>query len=176
MKTGKTIAAHGQIAVRSTTPEDVDFVLETERHAHNTPFIREWSREKHCLAINDPSIAHWIVEAKPNGHPVGYVILLGVGNNDGSVEFKRIAIAEKGKGFGRDAVRIIKKVAFEQLGVHRVWLEVVEHNLRAKHIYESEGFVCEGVHREAARMLDKYESLIVMSMLECEYHQAENAT
>ena len=174
--TGKSSTASDQVAVRPTTVEDVDFVLEAERHPQNAPFIREWSREQHCSAIGDDSIAHWILEAGPNGRRVGYVILLGIGNPDGSVEFKRIAITEKGKQFGRNAVRIIKKIAFEQLGAHRVWLEVVERNARAKHVYETEGFVCEGVHREAARIMGGYESLVVMSMLASEYKAETEAT
>jgi diamine N-acetyltransferase len=41
--------------------------------------------------------------------------------------------------------------------------------MRACHLYESEGFVREGVLRECIWNGETYESLIVMSMLEQEY-------
>jgi RimJ/RimL family protein N-acetyltransferase len=89
------------------------------------------------------------------------------GLSDRAVEFKRIVIKEKGNGFGRAAVRFIKKYVFEELGFNRLWLEVLENNERAYQLYKSEGFVDEGVHREWQG--DKYISLIVMSMLRGEY-------
>jgi len=64
---------------------------------------------------------------------------------------------------------MVKKLCFEEWRAHRLWLDVKEHNMRARHLYESEGFVREGVLRECIRNGETYESLIVMSMLEQEY-------
>ena len=89
---------------------------------------------------------------------------------DKSIEFKRIVISEKGKGFGREAVQLVKKIAFETLGAHRLWLEVMEHNGRACQLYQSEGFVSEGLHRESFKQGEKYISLRIMSILADEYN------
>ncbi len=43
-------------------------------------------------------------------------------------EFKRIVIGRKGEGFGRAAVRRVKNMVFDEYKVHRLWLEVMEHN------------------------------------------------
>ena len=64
-----------------------------------------------------------------------------------SLEFRRIVITDKGKGYGRESLRLIKKMAFEELSAHRLWLDVKDHNLRARHVYEAEGFMVEGVLR-----------------------------
>jgi RimJ/RimL family protein N-acetyltransferase len=48
---------------------------------------------------------------------------------------------------------------FDELGAHRLWLDVFEHNARARHVYRSMGFAEEGVDG----------SLVVMSMGEDEY-------
>jgi diamine N-acetyltransferase len=64
------------------------------------------------------------------------------------VEFKRIVVNEKGSGFGHEAVRLVKREVFERYRAHRLWLDVFEHNQRAKALYLSEGFKIEGMLRE----------------------------
>ena len=157
------------VRFRPARPEDLDFVIAQEVHDENSAYIRHWSREKHLAAINDPNSAHFIVETIRGERPVGFVILIGVQEPDGNLEFKRIAISEKGNGYGREAVRLIKKFAFEETRTHRLWLEVVEGNKRAFDLYASEGFITEGAHRESAVMRGQRVSLIAMSMLRREY-------
>jgi RimJ/RimL family protein N-acetyltransferase len=85
------------------------------------------------------------------------------------VELKRIVLQAKGQGLGRACVRLLKQMAFRDLHAHRFWLDVKSENLRAQQLYLSEGFVVEGTLREAVRLADGYDSLVVMSMLEGEY-------
>lgn len=155
--------------MRPTTEADLDFVLRTERDPENAQFVLQWPLAKHRNAIRDPSLAHWIIQAAPDSRAVGYVILLGVGSSDRNIQLKRIALLEKGKRFGREALRLIKQVAFERWGVHRLWLDVMQHNERAYHLYRSEGFVTEGILRECEKVGDHFVSLVVMSILESEY-------
>jgi RimJ/RimL family protein N-acetyltransferase len=157
------------ITVRPTSEADLDTVLAMERSDENTPYIRQWAREKHLQAINDKNIGHFVIQAAEDNRIVGYIILIGLENPDMAVEFKRIVINEKGNGYGRAAVRFIKKYVFEELGFHRLWLEVLENNERAYQLYKSEGFVDEGVHRESLRQGETFFSLRVLSMLSSEY-------
>ncbi|KPK50926.1 MAG: hypothetical protein AMS22_11580, partial [Thiotrichales bacterium SG8_50] len=78
-------------------------------------------------------------------------------------------IAQKGKGIGRKAVKIVKQLAFEKYGIHRLWLEVMRNNNRARKLYKSEGFQEEGIHRESLKVENSFVDLLVMSMLEQEY-------
>lgn len=78
-------------------------------------------------------------------------------------------ISEKGEGFGRQALRMMKKYAFENSGAHRLWLEVLENNQRAIDLYLSERFILEGNHRESFKYKGKFYSLKVMSFLTGEY-------
>ena len=157
------------IRFRPTRREDLDYVMAQETHDENSAYIRHWTREKHLSTLSDPNFGHFIVETIEDQRPVGFVILIGVQEPDGNLEFKRLAISEKGNGYGRHAVRLIKQFAFDQTNTHRLWLEVVENNDRAFKLYESEGFVTEGTHRESAVMRGQRVSLIVMSMLLREY-------
>jgi len=157
------------ISLRPTTIIDLDLVIQMERDYENEGFIRQWSVDKHKSAISDDSIAHLIIESASEKRILGYIILLGINDPDGNIEFKRIVVREKGKGYGRKAVRLVKRFAFEKQNCHRLWLEVMENNQRAYKLYESEGFIPEGVHRESLKQGDKYISLKVMSILAQEY-------
>ena len=114
-------------------------------------------------------MAHLIIETESGKRILGYIILLSIDNPDGNIEFKRIVVKEKGKGYGIKAVKLVKKFAFEKQNCHRLWLEVMENNKRAYQLYKSDGFVLEGVHRESLKQGDKYVSLRVMSILAQEY-------
>ena len=114
-----------------------------------------------------------IVEAGPGYPSAGFVILQGCRNPNRSVELKRIVLQAKGHGLGRTCVRLLKRMAFEDLHAHRFWLDVKSLNTRALHLYAREGFVEEGRLRESVRLgpdgADGYDSLVVMSMLDHEY-------
>lgn len=157
------------VVLRPTTIADLDFVLAAEAAPDNRRFVLQWSREQHVTAIGSPNIAHRILEDPLKRQAVGYVILLGLEEPHRSIEFRRLVVTEKGRGYGRAAVRAIKRFAFEEFGAHRLWLDVKEFNHRAKQLYASEGFTTEGLLRECYVGEGGFESVYVMSMLESEY-------
>lgn len=157
------------VRLRETCAEDLDFVLKTENDMENCSYIFQWTRDQHLAAIHNPNVAHFIVERITDESPVGYVILFGLEERHQSIELTRTAFAEKGKGYGREMLRLVKKWAFETKGTHRLWLMVVDHNIRAKQLYISEGFVEEGLHRDAFKFGDRFESIFLLAILEDEY-------
>jgi RimJ/RimL family protein N-acetyltransferase len=165
------IAENNLIGIRKTREDDIPFVLSRERHPDNAPFVGQWKADQHRAALQDSDCGHWIIEAKETGKPAGYVILRGLQNPHASIEFMRIVISEKKKGLGRETLRLVKRIAFEQLQTHRLWLDVRDFNVRAQNLYRSEGFVQEGVLRECRKQEEQYSSLIVMSMLETEWRK-----
>lgn len=127
--------------MRPSSEPDLDFVLKLEADPETAPFIQRWSIEEHLAAIADPDVAHLIVEDAERRVPVGFVILRGLGTE--VIEFRRIAISEKGRGHGTHAIRLVKEAAFGEMGARRLWLDVYDFNDRARSIYEAEGFVAE---------------------------------
>ena len=148
---------------------DLDYVVSLEQAGENVPFITPWERTQHEAAIRFPDFRHFIVEGGEDLAPVGFVLLIGCRNPNLSLELKRMVVQAKGAGFGRAALRMAKKIAFDDLGAHRFWLDVKQHNSRAKALYDSEGFVVEGELRDAVKTASGFESLIVMSMLRSEF-------
>jgi len=158
-----------RVRLRPTMSSDLDFVVSLEQAPENVAFITPWERTQHEAAIRFPDFRHFIVEGGADFAPVGFIILIGCRNPNQSIELKRMVIQAKGAGFGRAALRVSKKVAFDDLGAHRFWLDVKQHNSRAKALYDSEGFVVEGELRDAVKTSGGFQSLIVMSMLRSEF-------
>jgi RimJ/RimL family protein N-acetyltransferase len=165
-----------RVRLRPTMSSDLEFVLTLEQDPANLPFITPWERTQHEAAIRFPDFRHFIVEGGPEGtQAVGFVILIGCKSRHQSLELKRMVVRSKGEGHGRAALREVKKIAFGDLHAHRLWLDVKQHNTRAKALYDSEGFVVEGVLRESVRVESGFESLVVMSMLQPEFVRRREA-
>jgi RimJ/RimL family protein N-acetyltransferase len=60
-------------------------------------------------------------------------------------------------------------MAFEIFHAHRLWLDVKEHNKIARNLYEKQGFTLEGIFRDYVIYENKYENVVLMSILEEEY-------
>ncbi|MFT9497949.1 GNAT family N-acetyltransferase [Anaerosolibacter sp.] len=158
-----------RIVLRTTVESDLDYVLEAEQGPENSPYVAQWSRTQHQEAMKDSDILHLVIEDRMEKRAVGYIIIAGLESTHRSMELKRIVVTDKGKDYGREALQLVKKLTFEKYKVHRLWLDVREHNHRAQKLYLSEGFIKEGLLRECVLYKGKYESIWIMSMLEEEY-------
>ena len=162
--------------LRPTMTSDLEFVLSLEQDPENLAFITPWERTQHEAAIRFPDFRHFIIEGGPDLEAVGFLILIGCRSQHQSLELKRMVVQAKGSGFGRAALRVAKKVAFDDLGAHRFWLDVKARNTRAKALYDGEGFVVEGEIRDAVKVSGGFDSLIVMSMLKPEFEARRAAS
>jgi len=73
------------------------------------------------------------------------------------------------RGFGREAMQLMVKHAFETLNLNRVYLRVDVENVRGIRAYERAGFVREGVLRQAVYRNGYYSDMVVMSVLRSEW-------
>jgi RimJ/RimL family protein N-acetyltransferase len=103
---------------------------------------------------------------KASGQCVGEVVLNDWDNGNSNCGFRTL-LGPKGRdrGLGTESVRMIVGYGFEQLGLHRIALEVYSFNPRARRVYEKVGFVPEGVLRDALRWEDGWVDATVMSIL-----------
>ena len=153
--------------LRDTASADLDFVLSAEADPGASPYLTVNSREQHEAMIADADQRHLIVTEGPDR--LGYLVLRGLEDPHRNVEIRRIVIVDRGRGAGREALRLVVDRAFREHGAHRVWLDVLPHNERALRAYQAVGFVHEGVHREAFLGARGHESLAIMSILEHEW-------
>jgi RimJ/RimL family protein N-acetyltransferase len=79
--------------------------------------------------------------------------------------------AYRGRGYGRDAVRVLLDYAFRLRNLHRVWLTVHANNERAIRCYRACGFVEEGRLREHVWVNGQYVDSVCMGLLRDEWQK-----
>ena len=88
-----------------------------EASPQNAPYIGQWERKQHELAIAYHNIAHFKIVL--DNKIIGYTILIGITNPDRSIQLKRIVVEQKRYGFGRETIRLIKEMVFNKFQAHR---------------------------------------------------------
>jgi len=75
------------------------------------------------------------------------------------------------KGIGTEMLAMLMEYAFYQLGMHRIWTEIIPSNIGSVKSNIKAGLSKEGLRREAKFVNGKFEDLIMFSMLKQEYDQ-----
>lgn len=161
-----------RIRLLNTVASDIDRIIEFEKN--NKQFVHQYSKGKHMALLTDDDCLHLSIRHIDNDHLIGHMIVFGICNHNKVLEFRRITINEKGLGFGRDAIRLLKQLCFENLRFHRLWFDVYDDNDIAIKLYESEGFVKEGTLRDNIKTDNGYRSQRIYSMIENEYIPSHN--
>jgi RimJ/RimL family protein N-acetyltransferase len=107
---------------------------------------------------------------KATGECVGELVLNEWDKDLRSCNF-RVLMGARGRnrGLGTEAIRMLIGYGFEQLGLHRISLDVLDFNPRARRVYEKVGFVTEGVLREAHIWENQWVDDILMAILDHEW-------
>lgn len=129
-----------RILIRKAHLEDADFMHAVELDEENTPWIGNWPLGWRIAKFGDKDFLQTIIE-KEDGTPIGIIIFCDMLHLKTKLQLKRIAILEKGKGYGREALYLAQKLAFEVLGTKHLYLGTKENNLRAQSIYKATGFI-----------------------------------
>ncbi len=137
--------------------EDSDF-LRLFDTSTATPLPLE--RLQHYIVTRQNSNTDFVFAVRRLDDPamLGYIELVNIEWNNG-VGQVGIGIgdpAQRGKGYGREAMTLLLDFAFAELNLYRVQLYVIAYNACAIHLYEKLGFQREGalrayVHRDGAR-------------------------
>jgi RimJ/RimL family protein N-acetyltransferase len=73
--------------------------------------------------------------------------------------------ADRGQGYGRQAIALALDYAWKHLNLHRVHLSVFENNRRAIGAYRAAGFEYEGTRRQAAYIDGAWTDVVMMGAL-----------
>ncbi len=92
---------------------------------------------------------------------LGTISLKHISQEDKNAEYaivtRRMA---QGTGAAMKATKELLAYAFDTLGLHKVYLNVLEENVRAQRFYEKCGFVYEGRAVDAVRINGEYRTLL----------------
>jgi RimJ/RimL family protein N-acetyltransferase len=98
---------------------------------------------------------------------VGYVAIFTIEwhNGNGWIAIGIGDPADRGKGFGKEAMNLALRYAFHELGLHRLSLDVIADNKAAIQLYLALGFQEEGRMRERVHRDGLSSDLIYMGLL-----------
>ena len=145
------------VAIRRAEPEDVDFLVELNEHPEVDPFLaarRPRSREELLELVErsrrEPeAYGRMIVEV--DGEPAGVMGYERTNERSRIARLGGLAIHPRfrGRRLADEAARLLQRYLFDELGYHRLELEIYGFNERAIAHAERSGFVREGVKRKA---------------------------
>lgn len=159
------------IGITETVPAHIKLIIEIENNQENVMFITPYDEKRHLQSIESNNESHLIIWCKKTTKIIGFIILVGLENANLSLEFRRLVIQSKGRGIGRQCLRLIKEYCFKEIKFHRLWLDVFDDNQRAINLYKSEGFQIDGYLRDVIKQKDSYRTLMLLSILENEYNE-----
>lgn len=172
MKAKKILMESLRLNIVEAEEEDIDAIIWIESQKDNRDFIWIGTEEQHRSEIADPNHLLLLFQAKEDGRIAGYA-LARIDYKSEVFELRRIAITEKGMGFGRESMKAIIKFAFEELHTNRFWLDVYPDNLIGIRLYESLGMHLDGVLRQNYKAERGYLDQIIYSMLKAEYFKGD---
>lgn len=107
-----------------------------------------------------------------NDEYLGTVSLKNIDYSNSNAEYAISFMKEaQGTGAALFATNEILEKAFKELGLEKVYLDVLKTNKRAIAFYKKVGFIQEGEFRNHFKKNDKYIDLLWFSMLKDEYEE-----
>lgn len=121
------------------------------RYMLTHPETLEECRVKLAWIVNDMDAGNskgWAIVKKDGGEPIGQAAIVRVdaANHRASLAYELVR-AGQGKGFAREAMTRIVRYGFEEMGLHRLQVEVHPDNQASRALAEALGFVYEGTLR-----------------------------
>jgi RimJ/RimL family protein N-acetyltransferase len=106
------------------------------------------------------------IRAEDAGAIIGYVQILNVSpvHRSATLGIRIGDEANRGKGHGSEAIRLALAYCWNDLNLSRLMLNVFESNQRAIKLYESLGFVREGLLRRAVFIDGKWIDVVLMAI------------
>jgi RimJ/RimL family protein N-acetyltransferase len=145
------------VSIRRAAPGDVDFLVELVTHEQVEPFLAAVGPKSREEILDE------IARSESEPDAFGVFVVEVDGERAGTIRFsranKRSRIADlgglavhpdfRGRKVGDETARLIQRHLIDDLGFHRLQLEIYGFNERAQVHAERSGFVREGVRRKA---------------------------
>lgn len=166
---------YDNLSMRLVERKDLEFLLELR----SDPCI--W-KELGNIKMNSLESQYYWFDMLQHDKRRDYYILEANGNKVGMVRTDEIDYINRNMRVGGDIskefwyrhlgtkmMELLKQYCFDYLNMHRIWLMVLETNVKAHRLYTKAGFVEEGRHREAIYRNNRYIDYIIMGMLKKDY-------
>ncbi|SMF99745.1 GNAT family N-acetyltransferase [Burkholderia singularis] len=134
------------------------------------PYISEYDVQR---LVEPSDTRHWIIAAL-NDQAIGYVYLEWGKGRWRNIAMLAIGVADQHvrKGVGRKLLNAALWLGFRYLDLHKIELVVYADNEPAIRLYDSVGFVREGMKRRNAFRDGHHPDALVMSILQSDYESS----
>jgi RimJ/RimL family protein N-acetyltransferase len=164
------------VAIRRAQPDDVDFLVELVTHEDVEPFLAA------IRAKDRAAILAEVERSDSDPESYGVFVIEADGERAGTMRFERAnrrsRIADlgglavhpnyRGAKIADTAARLFQRHLFDDLGFHRVQMEIYGFNERAMRHAERAGFKREGMRRKAYWRNDEWVDGVLYGMLDDE--------
>ena len=162
------------VSIRRATRGDADFLVELVTHEQVEPFLAAVGPKS-----RDEILAE-IARSETEPDAFGVFVVEVDGERAGTIRFsranKRSRIADlgglavhpdfRGRKVGDETARLVQRHLIDDLGFHRLQLEIYGFNERAQVHAERSGFVREGVRRKAYWRNDEWVDGVLFGLVE----------
>lgn len=119
--------------------------------------------------VTDGASAHFAIVEDTDEY-LGTISLKNINLKDKNAEYAiSLRRTAWGRGIGQAATMEVLRLAFMEHGLERIYLNVLENNIKAIHLYEKCGFVLEGKFRHHLYRNGVYNDLRWYAMLRDDY-------
>lgn len=134
---------------------------------------KDWLKTKTDYSNKEINLMICLIE---NSQPIGIISVREIDwiNRKGFLAGIFIGdIEHRGKGYGTEALRMISKHCFEDLGLNRIWAEILDSNKSSIQTFKNCGFEIEGCLRQHAFKEGKYLDVVVVGLCADQYFARE---
>jgi len=173
------------IRLRHVEEKDLELLVKWRNDPENNkwffnirPLAMETQKQWLEKVSADNSRKFFIIEVlSENFRQVGTIGLYDIDYDHKCAEFGNFLIGEekdRGKGYTKEAFRLLVDHAFFDLGLNKLYLYVFTHNHVARVFYWKNGFIKEGILRNAKFKNGRYMDVTIMGLLKYDYMEAKD--
>ena len=161
------------VCLRPITLKDTDKIVSwrnredvRERFIYQGLFTKEGHEKWFHTMVETGKVCQMMICLKESKEAVGSVYIRDIDKENGKGEYG-IFIGEesaRGKGIGTQAAKLMIQYAFEELGLHRLFLRAYADNGRAIRSYEKAGFTREAYLRDDVCVNGVYRDIVLMGI------------
>jgi diamine N-acetyltransferase len=164
---GEQVAPPPAVVIVRPTEADIGFIMATERREGYEALVGRSEEAWHRAALDNNRYAYFL--ALNGAERIGFTILRDWDAPEQVAHIKRIAVAEPGRGYGKQFLNQILDKVFGETRAYRLSLGLFPENLRARRAYEGVGFKAEGISRGSAYFGGVNRDELVMAVLRPEW-------
>ena len=172
-----------KICLRNLEDSDKDILKNLINDEQTSRNIVGWSKPissvEHDLWFvnlkNDSNFRYIIADKSKIEKAYGNAIISRIDwkNRGCSIDIK-LSQEFQGNGYGTETITLLIKYTFEELNMHRIFVNILEYNNQSIRLFEKMGFVKEGMQRKAIYKNGRYNNLLMYSLLKEEYENEGN--